>query len=770
MNRFLKQIAYIAIVVLSLNSCSTGSREAGNLEAFHALLSGAMPGDTLTLRNGIWEDAHLLVNNSGSENKALVIRAETPGKVVFSGNSSLTIAGDYVEVHGILFKNGNNGDKPVITFRSGDRVANHSRISSCAIYYFNPPDRFMNSSWVELYGKHNRVDHCSFTGKLNSGVTLTVRLNGKENQENYHQIDHNYFGERPRLGSNGGETMRVGTSTYSLTSSFTRIVNNYFEHCNGEVEIISIKSCDNIIGGNTFYECEGVLTLRHGNSNILTDNFFIGNNVPNTGGIRVINAGHTVRNNHFQELAGYRFRSGFGVMNGVPNSAINRYHRVKDATFENNVFIKCKYLSFGLGSDNERTAIPENCAFKDNVIYNPEADEIITELDDMSGIEFSGNRYFISSGSDGREGFRYEQMEFSKGKDGLYFSDSYHPILKATKENTGAEWFVDERKLQADPKSFKLSENRNIYEAVNASSAGDTIIIAGNITLTNSIIIDKPLVLTGIKNDEKNPELKFENNRGSEPIIIIRNGGELRVSKLDFNGASGTGIANGAIVTQKEPAIEHYNLFIDNCSFYNFNEGKVTAIQAFKSTFADSIVITNSVFHTISGLGINLKAEKEDLGKYNAEYVILKNCLFYNVMGSALDLYRGGNDESTTGPSLQIDHCTFYNVENKELGSAINLTGVQDIRITNSIFSNSGKSGRVIQLEDQGWIQCYIDHNVFDKSGRFESFYEGRLGTNNRHIDPGFVSVEQEDFSLGKNSPLLINSRGENPPGYMHDQ
>ena len=181
--------------------------------------------------------------------------------------------------------------------------------------------------------------------------------------------------------------------------------------------------------------------------------------------------------------------------------------------------------------------------------------------------------------------------------------------------------------------------------------------------------------------------------------------------------------------------------------------------SSFKSTFADSIVITNSVFHTISGLGINLKAEKEDLGIYNAEYVILKNCLFYNVMGSALDLYRGGNDESTTGPSLQIDHCTFYNVENKELGSVVNLTGVQDIRITNSIFSSSGKSGRVIQLEDQSWIQCDIDHNVFHNSGRFESFYDGRLGTNNRYIDPGFVSVENEDFSL----------KGKNPPGYMNE-
>jgi poly(beta-D-mannuronate) lyase len=165
-------------------------------------------------------------------------------------------------------------------------------------------------------------------------------------------------------------------------------------------------------------------------------------------------------------------------MNGVPNSAINRYHRVKDATFENNVFIKCDNLSFGLGSDNERTAIPMNCSFTNNVVYNPEATGIIYEQDDMSGITFSGNRYHITSGSRGREGFTREHMEFDKGKDGVYRSDSHLALLKATKENTGADWFVDERKLPRVPLSYALSGNNTIYELVDAASAGDTIRIA----------------------------------------------------------------------------------------------------------------------------------------------------------------------------------------------------------------------------------------------------------------------------------------------------
>ncbi len=51
---------------------------------------------------------------------------------------------------------------------------------------------------------------------------------------------------------------------YALTASRTNIHHNYFERCSGEVEIVSIKSGDNQINNNTFYECEGGLVLRHG--------------------------------------------------------------------------------------------------------------------------------------------------------------------------------------------------------------------------------------------------------------------------------------------------------------------------------------------------------------------------------------------------------------------------------------------------------------------------------------------------------------------------
>lgn len=304
----------------------------------------------------------------------------------------------------MVFTDGSTPNEAVIVFRNEkNEVANNCRVTNCVIDGFNPPNRFDKQDWVHIYGKNNRVDHCYFGGKLNSGVTLVVKLNDKKNRENYHRIDHNYFGERQRLGSNGGETLRIGVSTFSLMSSNTIVEQNYFEKCNGETEHVSVKSSDNILRNNIFYECEGSLVLRHGNRNLLEGNFFIGNNKPETGGIRVINRGHTIRNNHFQELYGDRFRSALSVMNGVPNSLINRYHQVDGVTIEGNKFINCENIKFGVGSDNERTAVPINTTLRNNMFYMPNKSNVFTALDDISGITFKDNLVKLRSTSFGKK-------------------------------------------------------------------------------------------------------------------------------------------------------------------------------------------------------------------------------------------------------------------------------------------------------------------------------------------------------------------------------
>src|SRR5438477_5607710 len=119
---------------------------------------------------------------------------------------------------------------------------------------------------------NNRMDFCFLMIRRPPRSTLQIEVAEKE--PNNHLIDNNHFGHRPPLGKNGGETIRVGYSFQSMFSSKTFVENNLFDQCDGEIEIISSKSCDNIYRNNTFNNCAGFLTLRHGNRAAVDNNIF----------------------------------------------------------------------------------------------------------------------------------------------------------------------------------------------------------------------------------------------------------------------------------------------------------------------------------------------------------------------------------------------------------------------------------------------------------------------------------------------------------------
>ena len=385
------QLALVLACLLN-GAAHTAEITVASQEEYAHAVNRLQPGDTLVLANGEWRDFEILFTGKGVPGKPITLTAETKGEVLVTGQSNLRLAGEHLVVSGLVFKDGHSPTNTVIAFRrSKGEYANHSRVTEVVIDHFNNPERFETDFWVMLYGKHNRFDHNHLEGKSNQGVTMAVRLDSEENQENHHRIDHNYFGPRPVLGSNGGETLRIGTSHYSMSDSFTTVENNYFDRCNGEVEIISSKSGANVFRGNVFSESRGTLTLRHGNGNIVENNVFLGNRVDHTGGIRVINKRQVVRNNYMYGLTGHRFGGALVVMNGVPNSPINRYHQVENSIIENNSIIASEHIELAAGSDEERSAPPVSTAFRNNLVHNDDGKSVIAVHDDISGIDFSGN-------------------------------------------------------------------------------------------------------------------------------------------------------------------------------------------------------------------------------------------------------------------------------------------------------------------------------------------------------------------------------------------
>lgn len=762
----MRRITFIFIALIAGLHLAAENYLVKDIAEFNEVLKSVKPGDTITLANGTWTDTEFLFKANGTVENPIYLVAETPGKVSIEGKSALALDGNYLYVSGLLFTNGTSPYAAAISFAIDNRnPSNHCRVTNCAIIDFNKSERFDRDNWVAIFGKHNRFDHNYLAGKLNAGVTLAVYLNDEKNQNNHNRVDHNYFGERKRLGSNGGETLRVGTSTYSLTPANTIIEDNFFEKCNGEVEAMSIKATNCTIRRNVFFETEGCLAMRHGNNNQVYENLFIGNGKPATAGLRVINAGHDIHDNYFFRLTGERFRAAMAVMNGVPNSAINRYHQVKDANIHNNTFIDCQWVEFGVGSDMERTATPVNTTFVNNTIYQTGEQTPVSVIDDVSGVKFQDNLVYSPNVAFEMAGFEQSEMRLKKEKNGLFSVETKKNKSEdgclhisaddlVQKQNAGPDWLAKE-KIQSEKaaKSIEVSNSDGELEkALKNASWGDTLVlITGEIySLSNTLVLDKLIFIEAAEGLQNKPQLLFNDKKSRrEAHILLVDGGNLYVKGLAFNGTTEDGNkTTSAIKTDTKGMLTPYWLTAEDCEFYNFNESRYNAFRTEKGSFADSVTFRNCLFHTISGDAISMAAEKDDRGIYNAEFVTIENCIFYNIMGAALDLYRGGNDESTLGPYLSVDHCLFENVNNKELGSVLRLIGVQNAEVSNSIFSNSGRGGRSVKFEETRWNHCVVSNCNLFNSGRIESFYNNVVKGEVYDIEPIYTNKAAFNFRL----------------------
>lgn len=694
-------------------------------EEFKAAVQAARPGDTITMANGTWRDFEMVFSGNGTPDKPITLQAETNGEVIISGVSNLRLAGEYLVVKGLVFRDGYTPTNEVISYRrSKEHVANHTRVTEVVIDHFNNPERFERDSWVMMYGQHNRFDHNHIEGKSNAGVTMAVRLNSAASQNNHHRIDHNYFGPRPALGSNGGETLRIGTSHYSLTNSYTTVENNYFDRCNGEVEIISSKSGNNVFRGNVFFESRGTLTLRHGNDNLVENNVFFGNGVDHTGGIRLINKRQAIRNNYLYGLKGYRFGGGLVVMNGVPNSPINRYHQVEDSVVENNSIIDSDHVEFAAGSDEERSAVPITTTFRNNLIVHSEPTDVIAVHDDISGITFDGNIVSGATSVPSIDGLAESVVELSDSSNGLLYpvniSDvGIQPGFEVlSRDKTGVSWYpkpgYDSRFDTGQVHSVQPGQD-TLAAAVSAAKAGDVIELAPGDYVTSRLInISQPITIRGRADQSGRPVLRFERTT----LFEIKDGGSLKIEHVAIDGsAAPDAYDNSAVRTSRYSMLSNYELLVNDVHVSNLNTNhSFNFLKVSKHTFASRIEIRDSMFTDISGNVIALDREIDDLGIYNGEYITIVESEFKNIEKAVANIYRGGTDESTFGPHFLLSNSELDNVGNgkrNKVRSSIFLLGVQVATLEDNNITNS-QPIRVV--ETVGDPITRINNNKFNET------------------------------------------------------
>ena len=757
------------------------------IDEFNLAMKKVSSGGTVILKNGEWRDVMINAHGNGTKQSPVIVKAETPGKVLITGDSSLNIYGTYVIVSGLWFKDGKTTKKHVVQFRKNSTVfAYNCRFTNSTISYFDTVNDISNH-WVDLYGKNNRVDHNNFTGKESTGTTLVVVLREKEHQENNHRIDHNYFGFRPELGENGGETIRIGTSTFSLSSSKTLVENNIFRGCNGESEIISNKSGDNIYRNNLFIESEGTLTLRHGNNAIVENNVFVGNGKPKTGGVRVINAGHVVQNNLMIGLKGTGYRAPIVVMNGVPNSPLNRYDQVKDVIIQNNTIIDCSPIVFGAGKSAELSLPAISSVFTNNLFLNNKGGEIAEYLDTVDGIGFSGNivdtnvtvdnRFFTKSSVDwsydtsvpipteNNEVLYVEKNIKIPSRDILNMERSNHAvgafnlgsskIPKALKLRAGPGWKPNIKIRVKKPDIIDVYPGPgNLRIAIGKATSGSTIRLAGaTYEIEKSIKVEKEITIEGAADgstmlksmeDLENPFMYF---------FKVSPGGKLIMNNLTLDALDQNSIKY-ALVSPSENESGLYSIYADNCIFQNFktkNGGSI--FKAYIGTKADTLSFSNTRFEN-SYRGLNLSYDKYNIGKYNANVIMLKNTVFKNIEEHAVNYYRETLDANILGGELIIDQCVFDNVYNNEKGKILIATGIHKVNITNSVFVNSYKIQIPVQLSGAANA---MDNCLFYDVG-FPKFTKGAIDTNVLYKKPKWL--DENLYIPDQKSPLLKSRNG----------
>lgn len=357
-------------------------------------------GDSIIMRDGKWDDETIAFRGKGTAAQPITLRASSPGKVVLTGDSSVIVEGEHLTVSG-LWLQGGGGAKDGVAITGRNCRLTESAMTDGTYKFF-----------VHLSGSENRVDHCYLAGKTSESPTLQIEA---ERAPNRHRIDHNHFGPRPPLGRNGGETMRVGYSHQSMNDSITTVETNLFERCDGENEIISNKSCGNVYRGNTFLDCAGTLTLRHGNRCLVDGNFFFGRGKRGAGGIRVIGEDHTVINNYIEAITD----PGIWITAGIPNSELTGYFQARNCLIAFNTLVDCRSrcvdLAAGLGRSG-RTLLPENITVANNLFVVP-ASGTLVDGKEGEGWKWLGN--VVTGRSAEHVGIRSVDLKLARGEDGV---------------------------------------------------------------------------------------------------------------------------------------------------------------------------------------------------------------------------------------------------------------------------------------------------------------------------------------------------------------
>lgn len=363
-------------VLFSISLFGQSNTFISDVDNLKTAINSALPGDTITVRSGSYDaGTSLTITNSGTLENPILIRAEEIGKVELKGETYF----DFRQCEYIILEGFNFTGQDVTAIKL--QACNNIRITR---------NRFAlketsSLKWILVGGVwndpnaisyHNRIDHNLFENKSFPGNFITIDGTPDPTyiSSQYDRIDHNHFKLNQPRAVNEKESIRVGWSELSKTSGFTVVEHNLFEDCDGDPEIISVKTCDDTVRYNTFIRCAGTLSLRHGNRSSVYGNYFLGENKSGTGGIRIYGDDHIIYNNYFEGLTGTTWDAPITLTNGDADSgSLSKHFRINRAIIVHNTLVNNNHnIEIGFTNNGKYSKPPRDLTIADNLIVAKE--------------------------------------------------------------------------------------------------------------------------------------------------------------------------------------------------------------------------------------------------------------------------------------------------------------------------------------------------------------------------------------------------------------
>jgi len=234
--------------------------------------------------------------------------------------------------------------------------------------------------------------------------------------------------------------------------------------------------------------------------------------------------------------------------------------------------------------------------------------------------------------------------------------------------------------------------------------------------------------------------------------ITVSNGGHAIFENVKIDASRLTELADWyehlLYVTDGTPngctfrGCELYGFNLNKSMFYCNTDNKVAAMK-----------FENCYFHDLMKSIVFIE---------NAEgkpMVSVKNCTFENISTNTESYYAGIIDIRATEATLQVDHCTFYNVipMNTDYSCVSKITLAKGT-VSNCIFMLPTAQDGIRAMRGVAATNC-ITFNYLKDGGT--GIHSSVTQTNCIQVDPAFVDPDNGNFTLGEGSPALTMNDGQ---------